>query len=169
MKQNLRSLHYADGSPIDGAYAYDDNEAYVSDYGRLYTWNAVMKIGKNRSGRAQGICPDGWHVPSLAEGEILEDFLGGHMLAGGKMKEAGYTYWEEPNTGATNESGFSARGAGQRGQSGNYNNLKLGYYMWTSTEDGNNAKNLGIYNVSGNSAFQSHPKTMGYSARCIKD
>jgi len=124
IKQNLRSLHYADGSPIDEAYAYDDNEAYVSDYGRLYTWNAVMGLSKSTSGKAQGVCPDGWHVPSKVEAETLEDFLGGHMLAGGKMKETGYTYWEEPNTGATNESGFSARGAGQRGQSGNYISLK---------------------------------------------
>ena len=169
LKQNLRSLHYADGSPIDEVYAYDNNEAYVSDYGRLYTWNAVMKLSKDASGRAQGVCPDGWHVPSRAEGETLEAFLGGHMQAGGKMKETGFAYWLEPNQGATNESGFSARGAGLRGYSGNYDNLKEGYYMWTSTENVNNAINLALYDVSGNSAFQSHPKYIGYSVRCIKD
>ena len=169
LKQNLRSLHYADGSTIDEVYAFEDNEAYVSDYGRLYTWNAVMKLSKGTSNRAQGVCPDGWHVPTEAEGDILEAFLGGHMQAGGKMKETGFTYWFEPNQGATNESGFSARGAGLRGQSGNYDNLKEGFYMWTSTESINNAINLAIYDVSANTAFQSHPKTIGYSVRCIKD
>jgi len=169
IKQNLRSLHYADGSTINEVYAYDNNEANVSDYGRLYTWNAVMKLSKSTTNRAQGICPDGYHVPSEAEGETLETFLGGHMQAGGKMKETGYTYWFEPNQGATNESEFSARGAGQRGQSGNYDNMKEGFYMWTSTESINNAINLAIYDVSANTAFQSHPKTMGYSVRCIKD
>ena len=169
LKQNLRSLHYADGSTINGVYAYEDDESYVSDYGRLYTWNALMGIGKSTSVKAQGACPDGWHVPSKAEGETLQDFLGGHMVAGGKLKETGYTFWDEPNSGATNESEFSARGAGLRSYSGDYNNLKIGYYMWTSTENGTQANNLGLYNNTDNSAFQSHPKTIGYSVRCIKD
>lgn len=169
IKQNLRSLHYADGSPIDEAYAYDDNEANVSDYGRLYTWNAVMGLSKSTSGKAQGVCPDGWHVPSKVEAETLEDFLGGHMLAGGKMKETGYTYWEEPNTGATNESGFSARGAGQRGQSGNYISLKRIFHLWTSTEDGDKAYHMSLLYQSDNTAFASHVKTIGWSVRCLKD
>ncbi|MCD4663890.1 MAG: fibrobacter succinogenes major paralogous domain-containing protein, partial [Bacteroidales bacterium] len=110
LKQNLRSSHYADGSPIDEVFAYEGNESYVSDYGRLYTWSAVMGTGKSIAAKVQGVCPNGWHVPSEAEGEVLEDYLGGHMVAGGKMKETGYTYWDEPNSGATDESGFSARG-----------------------------------------------------------
>ncbi len=169
MKQNLRSLHYADGSTIDGVYAYEDNEANVSDYGRLYTWNAVMKLSKNTSERAQGVCPDSWHVPSKDEAETLEDFLGGHMQAGGKMKETGYTYWEEPNEGATNESGFSARGSGQRGQSGNYISLNRIFHMWLSTEDGDKAYHMSVLYNSHNSAFASHVKTIGWSVRCIKD
>jgi len=169
MKENLRSLHYADGSTIEGVYAYEDNESNVADYGRLYIWDAVMGIGKSVSEKAQGVCPDGWHVPSKVETEILDDFLGGHMVAGGKLKETGYTYWMEPNEGATNESGFSARGSGQRGQSGNYVNLKDSFNLWTSTENGNNAYHFGVLHDSDNSAFQLHIKTIGWSVRCIKD
>ncbi len=169
LKQNLRSLHYADGSTIDEVYAYEDNEAYVSDYGRLYTWNAVMKLSKDASGRAQGVCPDGWHVPSKAEGETLEAFLGGHMQAGGKMKETGFTYWEDPNTGATNESGFSARGAGNMSQNGDYFNLKEAFKMWTSTENGIQSIRMQIMNSSASTAFGTKPRTMGFSVRCIKD
>lgn len=169
LKQNLRSLHYADGSPIDEAYAYDDDESYVPDYGRLYTWDAVMGTGKNTSAKAQGVCPDGWHVPSEAEAETLQDFLGGHMVAGGKMKETGFTYWEDPNTGATNESGFSARGAGNMSSNGNYFNLKVTFKMWTSTENGSQSIRMLIMNNSANTAFGTKPKTMGFSVRCIKD
>ncbi len=169
MKQNLRSLHYADGSTIDGVYAYDDNEANVSDYGRLYTWNAVMKLGKSTTNRAQGVCPDGWHVPSEAEAVTLQDFLGGHMQAGGKMKETGYTYWDDPNTGATNESGFSARGSGHMSHNGDYFKLKEAFKIWTSTESGTQSRRMMILHTSSNTAFGQKPRTMGFSVRCIKD
>lgn len=170
MKENLRSLHYADGSTIEDAYAYENNESNVSDYGRLYTWNAVMKIITKSTSNTQGICPNGWHVPTKEEGEICEDFLGGNMIAGGKMKETGYTYWLQPNEGATNESEFSARGSGQRGSTGTYGLINEGFFMWTSTEKDNKANNLGLFHDSDNSAFnQTHPKTMGYSVRCLKD
>lgn len=170
MKENLRSLHYADGTVIEEAYAYDDNESNVSAYGRLYSWNAVMRISKSPNS-TQGICPDGWHVPTLEEAETLEDFLGGNMVAGGKMKETGLTYWLDPNEGATNESGFSARGSGTKGTTGNYENLKEAFYLWLATEYNDlKAKNVGIFSDSDNSAVsQTHPKTIGYSARCIKN
>jgi uncharacterized protein (TIGR02145 family) len=170
MKESLRSLHYADGTAIEEAYAFDDNESNATIYGRLYTWHAVMAVGKSANG-TQGICPDGWHVPTQEEVEILEDFLGGNMVAGGKMKETGFTYWLDPNEGATNESGFSARGSGLRGQAGNYDNFKEAFYCWLATEyNDTKAKNAALYNESDNSAVnQTHPKTMGYSVRCIKD
>lgn len=169
MKENLRSLHYADGSTIDEVYAYDDNEANVSDYGRLYRWNAVMKLGKSTTNRAQGVCPDGWHVPSEAEAVTLQDFLGGLAQAGGKMKETGLTYWDDPNTGATNESGFSARGSGNMSHNGDYFLLKEVFKMWTSTESGTQSRRLVIYHESARIVFAPKPRTMGFSVRCVKD
>lgn len=169
LKQNLRSLHYADGTTINEVYAYDDDESYVPDYGRLYTWNALMGLGKSTSAKAQGVCPDEWHVPSKAEAETLQDFLGGHMQAGGKMKETGYTYWNEPNTGATNESEFSARGSGNRSQNGDYFKIKGAFKIWTSTENGTQSYRMQIMNNSSNTAFGAKPKTMAFSVRCIKD
>ncbi|MCR4737002.1 MAG: fibrobacter succinogenes major paralogous domain-containing protein [Bacteroidales bacterium] len=80
MKENLRTTHYPDGEliPIGGTsqdmyptrYAPDNNIANVPAYGYLYSWSATMhgaaSSNSNPSG-VQGICPDGWHVPSHAE------------------------------------------------------------------------------------------------------
>jgi len=167
MKENLRSLHYADGMPIEEAYAYDDNESNVTAYGRLYTWDAVMKISKTE--RSQGICPTGWHVPSKAECETLIDYLGGITVAGGKMKETGFTYWDDPNDGATNESDYSGRGAGLRGQTGNYTSLKQLGAVWTSDENGLKATRMALFHDIPNAFTGDFTKTISYSARCIKD
>ena len=80
MAENLRTTRYADGRKIplgttesfDVAYRYypDDNSANVADYGYLYNWPAVMNGSASSSANpsgVQGICPDGWHVPSNAE------------------------------------------------------------------------------------------------------
>lgn len=171
MKENLRSLHYNNGNTIDEVFAYDDNEANVADYGRLYTWDALMGLGDNSSEKSDEICPVGWHIPSSDECEILEDYLGGNMIAGGKMKEMGFLHWLQPNDGATDESGFSARGSGARGSGGNYVNLKEAFFMWTSTENNTTkAVNCSLLYDSDNSAMsQVHPKSIGYSLRCIKN
>ena len=114
MAENLRSTHYSDGTPISH-FEYDNDSANVSIYGRLYSSQAVMKgaISSNiNPSNVQGIAPDGWHLPSKAEWQELADYLGGLEIAGGKLKEAGTTHWIAPNTGATNETGFTALPAG---------------------------------------------------------
>lgn len=114
MMENLKVTHYRNGDPIphvtdgvtwgnltSGAYCnYNNDEGNVATYGRLYNWYAVDD--------SRNIAPAGWHVPSDAEWQTLVDYLGGDAVAGGKMKEAGTTHWASPNTGATNESGFTA-------------------------------------------------------------
>lgn len=169
MAENLRSLHYSNGSSIEEVYAYDDNESNVAAYGRLYTWDAVMGTSKNSASRSGNICPDGWHIPTKTECETLIDYLGGIVIAGGKMKETGLTYWENPNEGATNESGYSGRGAGSRGQSGNYTALNQLGAIWTTTENGLKATRMALFNDLTNAFTGDFQKTMGYSARCIKN
>ncbi|MFH1197290.1 MAG: FISUMP domain-containing protein [bacterium] len=114
MAENLRSTHYSDGTPIS-YFEYDNDTANVSIYGRLYSSQAVMKgaaSSNTNPSNVQGIAPDGWHLPSKAEWQELADYLGGLETAGGKLKEAGNSHWVAPNTGATNESGFTALPAG---------------------------------------------------------
>ena len=140
MSENLGVTRYADGSPIPlvedatqwGALDYDamaycwyynDSAIFAADYGALYTWSAAMRGAASSysipSG-IQGVCPDGWHLPSNNEWAMLVDYLGGEEVAGGKLKETGILHWEYPNTDVTNESGFTALPGGYRSAGGGF-------------------------------------------------
>lgn len=131
LNENLKSLHYSDGSEITEVWAYDDNETFAAIYGRLYSWNGAMNYSTTE--KAQGVCPNGWHIPSDDEWTELGRFLGGNNIAGGKLKETGNEHWQEPNTGATNESEFTALGAGEYDDT-HYQLLNEFAVFWSSTE-----------------------------------
>jgi uncharacterized protein (TIGR02145 family) len=175
MKENLKTSKYNDGTSIptglngdtwqtttSGAYAiYENNAANNTTYGKLYNWYAV-NTGK--------LCPAGWHIPTDAEWTILTDFLGGETLAGGKMKSTS-PLWELPNTGATNESGFSGLPGGLRSLNfGNYYDIGDYGNWWSSTEDDvTNAWNRDTYYDSSIAGRDDSYKWNGFSCRCIKD
>lgn len=125
--------------------------------GRLYNGYAVSD--------KRGLCPDGWHIPSKAEWNELIHYLGGDSIAGGKLKEAGTAYWDSPNSGATNISGFTALPAGYREIDGTFQGLRHVTYLWSSTKlidfvMGWNETSIGslIYDNLG-----------GVSIRCVMD
>jgi len=120
MKENLKTTKYNDGSSIPlvtdntawinlstPGYCWYNNDAatYKSAYGAMYNWYTV-NTGK--------ICPPNWHVPTDTQWETLITYLGGKIIAGGKMKETGTAHWTSPNIGATNETGFTALPGGYR-------------------------------------------------------
>ncbi len=105
LAENLKSIHYSDGTEIPEVVSYNNDENLANIYGRLYTWDAAMN-GSTYVG-SQGACPCGWHVPSDEEWKELENYLGGSNIAGGKMKEAGISHWNAPNTGSDNSSGLT--------------------------------------------------------------
>jgi uncharacterized protein (TIGR02145 family) len=109
-------------------------------------------------------------VPENSEWEILADYLGGNEKAGGKLKDADTTYWDSPNTGATNESGFTALPGGGRGIDGVFGNYALNSIFWSSTEfDENFAMNRSIsHYLPEIYSYGSHKKN-GFSVRCLKD
>ncbi len=178
LKQNLRSLHYSDGTPIENVWAYGDDESNVAIWGRLYSWDAAMHGASSSNGNpsgVQGACPDGWHMPSKAEFEQLENFLDGEVgQAGCALKSTNTAYWETPNNN-NNSSGFSARGSGIRSDPGNtYDHLKEEARYWSSTEDVNNSNvvhHMGLKyqycTIYINSLLGT--KNHGYSIRCVKD
>ncbi|MCK4346431.1 MAG: hypothetical protein KAX05_14200 [Bacteroidales bacterium] len=189
MAENLKVTHYANGTAIplieeslewhnlgfsDKAYCYYDNSSSNKDtYGALYTWAAAMNGAASSSinpSGVQGVCPDGWHLPSDAEWTELTDYLGGTRVAGGKLKETGTTHWGSPNTGATNESGFTALSGGYRFHSGTFGGLGNDAHFWSATEDSSSDawhRSLG-YNASSVGRRDGY-KTDGFSVRCTKD
>ncbi|MBK6966332.1 MAG: hypothetical protein IPH20_21030 [Bacteroidales bacterium] len=102
-------------------YCYDYDDLNCDTYGGLYQWDEMMNYtassNANPSGR-QGICPSGWHIPSHSEwcqmATYLDESVNCNVVgwqgtdAGGKLKSTGTSLWGDPNTGATNQSGFTA-------------------------------------------------------------
>jgi uncharacterized protein (TIGR02145 family) len=176
MKENLKSIHYSDNSPIPNAYAYNNDEENVPIYGRLYIWSSAMHgaaASNTVPSGIQGACPNSWHLPSYAEWDILINYLGGTAVAGGKMKEIGTTHWVSPNTGATNESSFTALPSGQRYGSGSSfldlgNNIVMLSSSWAPPA---NAAVVYIYYNSAEvwNVYLGWDMNDAYSIRCIKD
>jgi Fibrobacter succinogenes major domain (Fib_succ_major). len=146
-----------------GAWVHYDNDSqYENPYGKLYNWYTVDD--------PRNVCPTGWHVPTDAEYTLLTDYLGGGSVAGGKMKSTGTQYWLSPNSGATNESGFSGLPGGYRLYYGTFGTIGESGYWWSSTEvDTSNAwyRNLDYY--YGYVYRVNYLKKNGFSVRCLRD
>ena len=177
MMENLRTTQYRDGTLIPnlivnsewettdaGAYCDYDNDPLISDvYGRLYNSYAASN---------PLIAPDGgWRVPSLGDFFTLTNYLGVEF-AGGRMKEAGFTHWSSPNTGADNSSGFTAVGAGKRHYNGSFQSLgtinifwtgSAGYQMFILNHD------FGSYHYAQGSCADDACHRIGGSVRLVKD
>jgi len=142
-------------------------------YGYLYNWYAAKGIyttGNIASTDTLNICPSGWHVPTDAEWTTLTTELGGESVAGGKMKSIGTAYWNSPNTGATNESGFSALPGGVRNSVGSFFDIRNNAFFWSATElDNSNAWNRYL-NYNGGLVYVNYSnKSFGASVRCLRN
>lgn len=141
-----------------GCSVYDNIKDYAKTHGYLYTWEAATKA-----------CPDGWHLPSMQEWWNLSNYLGGDEQSGGKLKQTGTTSWKEPNTGATNSSGFEAL------PSGRSNDQAMEYigntvFFWTNVDDDDATSWCGVlYSSREDLALTPTDKKNGYSVRCIKN
>lgn len=176
LKENLKTTKYNDGDEISnikdgtawsnlttGAYCdFENRSDYSATYGRLYNWYAV-NTGK--------LCPTGWHIPSADEFTTLITFLGGQDIAGGKLKEQGTSHWLTPNTGATNESKFTALPANHRLKEGTWDGTSNnGGHWWTSTSS--TATNAWYYRMRFDNTIANlvdDHKTYGFSVRCLKN
>jgi uncharacterized protein (TIGR02145 family) len=175
MAENLKTTKFNDNSNIPNitdrsswvslvtpGYCWYNNAAAAKDIvGGLYNWYTV-KTGK--------LCPSGWHVPTDSEWETLSVYLGGASVAGGKLKETGTTNWLTPNTGTTNESGFTALPGGKIDDMGFFYNLGAEGYWWSfSDEGGGNA--WGRYLSYNYSSFEriDYAYRLGFSIRCVKN
>ena len=131
-------------------------------YGLLYNWYAATDSRKISSS-------DDWILPSSAQFVTLQTYLGGETIAGGKMKETGTTYWQTPNTGATNESGFNGRGSSERsGADGSFAIIKQVSKFWCTDLPIPGAAYTGIIAYyTGVFGFAGHGFTNGESIRLL--
>ena len=182
MAENLRVTRYRNGESIPNitdnsqwanlttgaCCAYNNNNRQIAKYGLLYNWYAVND--------SRGLAPAGWHVPTDTDWQTLVDYLGGSSVAGGKLKatgtiEAGDGLWRNPNSGATNESGFTALPGGYRHYlNGNFGNVDQFGYWWSSTEySSSNAWARLLRYSSADVNRLNYNELDGFSVRCIRD
>ncbi len=211
MAENLKTTHYADGTAIpsisgdanwaevsvsDRAYCWydDDSITNASIYGALYTWPAAMKgsAGSDADPSGiQGVCPDGWHLPSDSEWSTLRHYLITHgfnydgTLTGDKIGKslAAPTEWRfSSGTGTVgnpdypayqNRSGFSALPGGYRDEWGAFFYIGNEGFWWSTTEYSPlNAwfRSLAFYSLD---LYRLPPacfyKDLGFSVRCMKN
>ncbi|MBK8227001.1 MAG: fibrobacter succinogenes major paralogous domain-containing protein [Flavobacteriales bacterium] len=187
MAENLRTATYSDGSTIpnvtgntawtqlnSGAWSnYDNSPANDATYGKLYNWYAAAN---------PNICPEGWHVPTDAEWQQLEAALGmsanelgltgyrgADQYVGGKMKTT--TLWNEPNTGANNQSGFLGRpGGSRRNDSGYFNYIGDFGFWWSASGAGADlAWSRGLNTDEARVSRFYNFKRNGFCLRCVRD
>ena len=161
-------------------YCYNNTASYCDTYGGLYQWSEMMQYTTTEG--AQGICPDGWHIPTDVEWCLLQQYLDESATdcdppvdwpvgidAAGHIKMMGSTYWTFPNMAATNSSGFTAMPGGKV-SSNTFDAFNLRGYFWTSTEfNATNARGRLLYNHLAYISRFIGLKTHGYSVRCVKD
>ncbi len=185
---NLKTTRYRDGSTIpnvtdstawtqltSGAWSnYNNSPGNDATYGKLYNWYAAAN---------PNLCPQGWHVPTDGEWQQLESALG---MPGGELGQTGYrgdaqnvggkmkttTLWIAPNTGATNESGFSGLPGGRRFyDDGSFTSLGSFANCWSASESGTEtawSRVLGS-NGAGIYRFNVGNKRSGFCVRCVRD
>ncbi len=95
---------------------YNNDPALGSIYGKLYNWYAVklLQMDIDYYNAANPTATWGWRVPTSADFTILQAYLGGESVAGGKVKKEGFNYWSSPNTGSDNSAMLTLLGGGVR-------------------------------------------------------
>ena len=138
MKSNVQAKTYSDGTTVAKAMIYSssmnsDTNANLSIYGRLYTWFSAVNVpegsdvkpAKDADGFVQGVCPEGWHIPTV--GEIR--FLNSNPTESLRSIEL----WLEPNNN-TNSTGFTSLPAGYYNSVlGRFEGLLGQTYYWSDS------------------------------------
>ena len=202
MASNLRTTRYADGTSIplgttlieETPYRHapglgqtnEENMANVPTYGYLYNWAAVMHNESSSNAnpsRVQGICPNGWHVPSDAEWAQLTNYVSrqdeyccryeSKKIAKALASTTGWVDAEDVckvgcDQSSNNATGFSAFPAGIHndgfGGFGKYADF------WSSTEHFDDF--AGMWDLEYDEAVVvrgSGQTSIGYSVRCLRD
>ena len=135
LASELKTTRFCDGTTIplvtedsewdntdQPAFCWYNNDENLFDFA-LYNWYAV---------ESGCLCPEGWHVPSAAEWDVLEEFLGGREVAGGHMKRP--EAWKTANHIGSDNYGFMGMPTRRRATGTGFlpNDAEEGGW-WTST------------------------------------
>ena len=148
MAENLR---YADSSKTKNlkgnVWCYDNKADSCSKYGPLYSWTAAMDIeskyiselnGTMYNQVYEGICPEGWRLPSTKDWESLKKSLNGMVadsIIGASIKSITGWIQGDSATRGMNRFGFNAMPAGRRNsESGDFMSTGKYAFFWTSDE-----------------------------------
>ena len=171
------NLNYATAK---GSYCYEEYDNNCVASGRLYEWAYAMGKSEDECGyghecdlgvgNVQGVCPDGWHVPSKSEWETLIAAVGGEDIAGRKLKAKAFGV-AQLDVINENAFGFWAYSAGERSDSGYFGSDGYIANFWSSTENGSADAYFVVLSCCSDFAELSYNgfKSYGYSVRCVKD
>jgi uncharacterized protein (TIGR02145 family) len=157
-----------------GSYCYGNDLANCDTYGRLYSWDAAMagavSSSKTPSG-VQGVCPEGWHLPSDDEWTILSNYVITNSAGTSTSNIGPYLKssagWFSGGNG-TDAFGFSGLPGGDRSHIGNYNRVGTYGYWWSSTESGSStAYYRNLYYAHRNFLRSNESKFRSLSVRCL--
>jgi len=183
MAQNLNYADSVKTPSLKGkSWCYNDSTEYCEKYGRLYMWAAAIdsvKLATDKDnpvdcgngklcgliGPLQGVCPDGWHLPSYGEWNALFTEVGGLSVARNVLKSL--SGWNNNNNGS-DAFGFSAFPVGFWSGKGGFTNAGYSASFWSSMEESKfNAYDVDIGFLSDNVDLVSG-KNYGFSIRCLK-
>ena len=182
MAENLRTTRYANGTAIAVRYCPGDKMSNVEKYGYLYNWYGVMHNEASSNtipSGVQGICPDGWHVPSDDEFQDLVNYLEDYDKRNNTVAQAlastnGWTTTDKKNSpgyvrSCNNSIGFNALPAGCFAGENDYFGVEATF--WSATENARGeAYYYGLnYNKSNVRRAADRIKAAGCSVRCVKD
>ena len=192
LRDNLRTMHYADGREISPAPETPNHDPQNTErYGRLYTWHSVLggaEPTEETDGRVQGPCPDGWHVPANFEWMGVEDYVGykdnyrcGTDVNNVAKAMATSDSWQFDfltkgapcciieNVSTNNSTGFSVLPAGSI-----WNDQAEGFGtnagFWTCSEGSPDTSPIHrFYYTNATVEINCTPKEAFYSVRCVKN
>lgn len=145
----------------------------VITYGRLYNLLVLTDV--------KNIATNGWTVPTKADWLSLVTSLGGEAVSGGKLKSIGLNFWNDPNTGATDEVKFNVKGAGLRVaywipsmeppyvKTSYFDSIKEATAFFTLESDSSSEEIIAFYYSSAENTFNWSTKGGGSSVRLIRN
>jgi len=110
-------------------------------------------------------------IPTESQRDTLISYVGGTLVGGGKLKEIGFSHWNPPNTGASNEYNFNAFGSGQRDQIESiFTRIRTHSFFWTlTTSAGNSIHIFELFTTNDDVVATTFGEAYSLPTRCMRE